>query len=463
MDIEAVIIKLFEIQAIKFGEFKLKSGILSPVYINLRVIIGYPKLLRQLSEMLYLAAAKGSSYDLTCGVPYTALPLATCISLDHDLPMVIRRREAKDYGTKQMIEGVYKAGDVCLVVEDVVTSGGSVLETVKELNNVDLVVKDAVVLLDRGQGGKDRLKENGITLHSVLQMRTVLATLLKYNKIEKALFDSVLSFMDTNRFEPVKGLKYLNHSQRKALVTNPIAKRIFEIMESKKTNLAFSADISNSEELLRFVDLIGPYCCVVKTHVDILCDFSEEVVYKLVQLAQKHDFVIFEDRKFADIGNTVESQYSKGVYKISEWAELTNAHAVPGLGVVDGLQKGAEDKQRGCLLIAQMSSSGALTNPSYTKSTVDMAKEKSDFVIGFISTSVVCTDDPRFIHFTPGVSIQSRGDSLGQQYLTPEEVIKNRKCDVIIVGRGIYKAEDPVKAAKTYQEAGYKAYLDLLQ
>jgi len=464
MDTESIIIKLFEIEAIKFGEFKLKTGILSPIYINLRVIIGYPKLLRQLSQLLYKSASDGSSFDLTCGVPYTALPLATCMTLDHDIPMVIRRREAKDYGTRQMIEGVYKSGDVCLIVEDVVTSGGSVLETAKELNNVDLVVKDAVVLLDRCQGGKERLQENGIKLHSVMKLDQVLETLRKHNKIDQTLYNTVKQFLTTNQFQPAKNdtPEALSYSARKDLVKNTVAKRILDIMETKKTNLAFSADITNCSELLKMVDLVGPHCCMVKTHVDILDDFNEEFVAKLKELSQKHNFIIFEDRKFADIGNTVKNQFSKGVYKINDWADLTNAHAVPGQGVIDGLESCTENMSRACLLIAQMSSAGALTDSKYIKSTVEMAKKKNDYVIGFISTSQVCTDDPRYLHFTPGVSLQSSGDSLGQQYTSPEEVIRNRNCDVIIVGRGIYKAEDPVEAAKAYQTAGYQAYLDKL-
>ena len=334
-----------------------------------------------------------------------------------------------------------------------------------------IYLTDAVVLLDRCQGGAERLQHNGIKLHSILKLDTVLETLKEHNKIDDTLYSTVKHFLETNHFEPSTTTnknvapKCLSYSERKQLVSNGVAKRLLDIMEEKKTNLAFSADISSSVELLKVVDLVGPYCCMVKTHVDVLDDFNVEFVTKLRELSQKHNFVIFEDRKFADIGNTVVKQYSQGIYRINDWAELTNAHVVPGKGVVDGLESCIKQggQARACLLIAQMSSEGALTDAKYAQAAVEMAKKKSDYVIGFISTSAVCTDDSRFLHFTPGVSIQSSGDSLGQQYTSPHEVIKNRNCDVIIVGRGIYKAEDPAQAAKMYQEAGYAAYLEKLQ
>lgn len=328
-------------------------------------------------------------------------------------------------------------------------------------------------MLDRGQGGKAMLKEHGINLHSVIDMQFVLDILLKHQKIEKSLYDQCLHFIRTNQFEPIpkpesngntklKSSKVLSHATRKSLVSNNVAKRIFEIMEAKQTNLAFSVDVTTCAEVLRLVDMVGPHCCIVKTHVDILTDFNQDFVRDLVHLSQKHNFVIFEDRKFADIGNTVKHQYSGGLYSTANWAELTNAHSVPGEGVVEGLKQAAGGMDRACLLIAQMSSSGTLTDSAYTSKTVEMAKKCSDFVIGFICTSAVCTDDERFIHMTPGVSIQASGDSLGQKYLSPEEVIKNRRCDVIIVGRGIYQAPDPVQAAVLYKDAGFKAYTDLL-
>lgn len=168
------------------------------------------------------------------------------------------------------------------------------------------------------------------------------------------------------------------------------------------------------------------------------------------------------------IGNTVKYQYGSGIYKIANWSHITNAHPIPGPGIIQGLKEVGLPRDRGLLLLAEMSSAGTLAQGSYSQTTFKMAQQHKDFVIGFIGQKRM--EDPSllqddFIYLTPGVHLSVQNDTLGQQYRTPRQVILQDKCDVIIVGRGIYgcgidRKEEMIENAKRYRDAGWDAYVE---
>ena len=253
----------------------------------------------------------------------------------------------------------------------------------------------------------------------------------------------------------------MRFSERATLGNHPLRKHLMKLMDEKETNLALTADVTSSKELLQIADELGPEMCILKTHIDILHDFTYDVALELRRLADKHQFILFEDRKFADIGNTVLHQYRDGIYRISSWAHLTNAHMLPGPGIIEALSQEGLKRGNGLLLLAQMSSKDNLFDAEYTQKTVEYAKKYSDFVLGFITQQKI-TDDPSFLHLVPGIQLTEGKDNLGQQYRTIEQAIINDGCDIIIVGRGILKDPNPIQAAQAYRKRGWEAYMSVI-
>jgi len=186
--------ELLSAGCIKFGEFTLKSGLKSPIYIDLRQIITYPKLLEQIG-VAYLPLLKDLKFDRIAGLPYAAIPIATAISLAGNYPMIYPRKEVKTYGTKAEIEGEYHAGETIAVIDDLATTGGSKFEAIEKLTGAGLVVKDVVVLVDRQSGAKESLAQAGYSMHAVLTIGQLLEYWEESGKVGKDKIEETRKFL----------------------------------------------------------------------------------------------------------------------------------------------------------------------------------------------------------------------------------------------------------------------------
>ncbi len=203
---EKLILDLHTINAIKFGKFKLKSGLISPYYLDLRLLVSYPHLLELVADVFW-ETMRVLYYDIVVGVPYTALPISTVLVLKHTQSMVLIRKEKKDYGTGQMIEGEYHKGQIAVIVDDVITNGDSKLKTIKLLEDEGIMVKDIVVLLDRGQGGPELLRRRGYRCHAILNVEDVFEILCKHKRITRTMVNKCLKFMKETRRQFIESSK----------------------------------------------------------------------------------------------------------------------------------------------------------------------------------------------------------------------------------------------------------------
>lgn len=194
LNLTALADELLEAGCVRFGQFTLKSGVKSPIYIDLRLLASQPKLLARVASA-YLPVLKNLGYDRLAALPYAALPIATAISLQIGRPMVYPRKEVKDYGTGSAVEGGFERGDKVVLIDDLATTGGSKFEAIERLEAAGLEVTDVVVLIDRQGGAVQDLAEAGYQLHAVFTLSQLIEHWAGAGKVSQQQADEVNEFL----------------------------------------------------------------------------------------------------------------------------------------------------------------------------------------------------------------------------------------------------------------------------
>ena len=254
----------------------------------------------------------------------------------------------------------------------------------------------------------------------------------------------------------------------KIMVKYILKQKIENAMYTKQSNLIISLDLTKASEIIDFIKLYCHDVFGIKLHSDIIkfdTMTQPEFMCELMILKHKMNFILIEDRKFCDIGNTVMQQS----YEITKYADLITVHAIPGQGIIDGLKNNCLNNECGILLISQMSSNDNLISDEYTQKTIELALENNDIVVGFICQEKMTISDNslaacvsnrwnlvelqealrEFLHFSPGVKLQKSQDNLGQNYNTPSSLHK-KGINFFIVGRDIYEAKKPLDIIDEY-------------
>ncbi|VDL89059.1 unnamed protein product [Schistocephalus solidus] len=295
----------------------------------------------------------GPHFDLVSGVPAAAIPLATCIALKTKIPMILCRKAAKDYGTKKVIEGIWKKGQHCLVVEDVVTYGDSVAETTDLLRANGLIVNHAVVVVERQQGATQNLAANrNVKLHALLTFNDLLMTLLNDGCISEERVQAAKSYNAKWQFNSVRSLRPAA-SLSDVHFSPDIGQLLFQYMKTKCSRLCLTFDSpAYAEEIISLAERLAPKLCALMLHPELVPDFSPDFTDRLRLLANRKGFLLIADRKLADVGKITRHQLIGGQFRLADWCDLLTVHALTGTDQLAALRKLKQSAQQSTSLSA---------------------------------------------------------------------------------------------------------------
>jgi uridine monophosphate synthetase len=326
------------------------------------------------------------------------------------------RDSQKTYGTQKLIEGNYDSSTKVLLIDDVLTTGTSVINTIESLKNNNIETSKVLVILDRSN--------NTNTIQNVYSLFTL---------------EDIMNIQNAN---------FYNNIQSNSL---------YKLILNKKSNIILSCDLIKSCEILEMINKIGEYIIAIKLHSDLIQDFNDDFIEKLITLKKKYNLLIIEDRKFSDIGSIVIKQMN-GPLRIKDWADMVTTHTICGIESIKCLEQ--EYPNIGAILITELSSFGNLITDTYTNNSLEFRKQNN--VCGLVcqANTLKKINPYEIITFTPGINLNISKDNHGQTYTNVKS--ENNKTGMVwIIGRGIYEHENPIEKVKEYKELGWKHFKEI--
>ncbi len=405
--------------------FLLKSGLTSNIYVDLRTLSHHPRLFAAVAQQLWEISKDIQGVDYVAGLPLGGIPMATLISQLADISLLLIRKEAKEHGTGKVVEADINTEKTVLLIDDVMTTGSTVRETIARFTETGVPLKPAAVvcIVSRCEGN----------------VTTVPGTDIPFR---------YLFTLDDLRSQPQRQ----SFAARAQLSKNATASRLFDIMHTRQSNVCFSADVEQGSQLIELFSKVAPHIAAIKIHFDAVQNLDVLAVF---EIARKHNVFVLGDRKFADIGSTVAKQlkcHPAGGFVHSGLAmDACTVHPVAGPSALDVLAAA----NIGAVLVGQMSNAGSSAD---SESARRMAIANNGKCMGFVCQDrAVCEAGDGFVYFTPGVHLEATSDGADQRYRGCKQAIAEQNNDVVIVGRGILAAADPEATALEYKKQAWDA------
>ena len=300
---EQLILNLFDTGCIQFGKFTLKSRVVSPIYIDFKAVVSYPEIVNDIVNLFgERMKTLNLLYSRLCGVPYGGIVFTSLLSQSTGKPMLIVRKEAKKYGMKKLIEGEYKEGETIVLVEDIISTGKSIIEFATKLIRQKLKIQDILVICDRRLHHQNDL--NDYKIHSLFTIHDLLTVLYRNEKISRETFLEVYSFIINS--SPVKNTRDITFIREH--FDTPMKLKISDKIISKQSNICFSYFETDFFKLLDIVGRVGGSIAILIYNSSIITEFNQEKATLLKKLANEKNFALFDHLLLGNKTEIVEKQ-----------------------------------------------------------------------------------------------------------------------------------------------------------